>query len=484
MGNKEQNKNKELRIIGLIFPKKTMLFILLVLLLSLLLLTLSGCVNNSDPTIKKRTGIEETQQQPEHKVNWIGHWFTEHDRETLVREVKSDFEMMNPDIEANLKFPSQIMGFRSKPEEAKLIADMIRTGNIEWDVVWIDTMIYQYVAEKLNDSQWGEKYLVNFEDVPSFKETQKSFIINDPIYKKQTGDIIVGPYIEGTYYLIGYNQDVAKKMGIEIKQYGMTFDDLLSYVKQVYEYNQEHNTNVAAFYESKDRTTLEMLFQSLVKSELKDFDIAKKEIGSEEKNAAVLKTFQAFEEMGKYNPLIDSYKENIWFQTRHLVLNDECLFYVCGTWGYSHWMGIDERKIKKMVPAELPVFNKVNYYLGTFVPTWAVMKDSPNKEEAIKLLMFWSRPPVAEKWVRYAKAPTGLVGQISIPGTADDQFDQFLAKITDKHGSNVHYSANAGYILGEENRLLQKDINEKLIQLLTGEITAQQAYDDIMAKVK
>ena len=450
----------------------------------LFILLMVGCADNDEQTVQKRDDFKGTTRQTEKRLNWIGHWFTEHDRETLVREVKQDFELMNPDIDVNLKFISQIMGFRSKKETAKLVADMIRTGNIEWDVVWIDTRIYQYVAEKLNDSQWGKKYLVNFEDVPGFKETQKSFIINDPIYKEQTGDMIVGPYIEGTYYLIGYNQDVAKKMGIEIKQYGMTFDDLLSYVKQVYEYNQEHNTNIAAFYESKDWTTLELLFQSLVKSELKDFDIAKKEIGSEEKNAAVLKTFQAFEEMGKYNPLIDSYKENIWFQTRHLVLNDKCLFYVGGTWGYCHWMGIDEIKIKKIIPAELPVFNKVNYYLGTFVPTWAVMKNSPNKKEAIKLLMFWSRPRVAEKWVRYAKAPTGLAGNISSSDIGDDPFDQFLIKITDKYGSNVHFSANAGYILGEKNQFLQQDINKKLLLLLDGNMTAKQAYDEIMKEVK
>ena len=448
----------------------------------LLILLLNGCIGNEDISIEKRSDIAETPS-PEHRVNWIGHWLGDHDRETLVREVATNFELMNPDINVNLKFPSQIMGYRSKPEEAKLIADMIRTGNIEWDIIWLDVRSYQYVSEELNDTEWGKKYLVNFEDVPGFKETQKSFIIDDPVYKEQTGGIIVGPYIEGYFNAIYYNQDVAEKMDIDIKQYGMTFDDLLGYVKQVHEYNQEHNTNIAAFYEAKDWTTLEMLFQNLVKSELQDFDIAKKEIGSEEKNAAILKTFQAFEELGKYNPLIDSYQENIWFQTKHLVLNDECLFYVGGTWGYSHWMGIDERKMKKMVPAELPVFNKVNYYLGTFVPTWAVMKDSPNKEEAIKLLMFWSRPQVAEKWVQYTKTPTGLAGHISQPNVEDDEFSKFHDEILDKYGGNVHYTSNAGYLFGEENRLLQEDLKQKIKQLLTDEITAQDAYDEIMETV-
>jgi hypothetical protein len=98
-------------------------------------------------------------------------------------------------------------------------------------------------------------------------------------------------------------------------------------------------------------------------------------------------------------------------------------------------------------------------------------------------LMFWSRPQVAEKWVRYAKAPTGLAGNISPSDIGNDPFARFLTKITDKYGGNVHYSANAGYILGEKNQLLQQNINKKLLQLLDGNITAQQAYDEIMKEV-
>ena len=112
------------------------------------------------------------------------------------------------------------------------------------------------------------------------------------------------------------------------------------------------------------------------------------------------------------------------------------------------------------------------------------MKYAPNREEGIKLLMFWSTPLVAEKWVRYAKAPTGMVGNMSTSDSADDPFEQFQAAITEKYGGNVHYSANAGYIFGEENRLLQDDLNKKIIRLLDGEITAKQAYEEIMGLVE
>ncbi len=112
------------------------------------------------------------------------------------------------------------------------------------------------------------------------------------------------------------------------------------------------------------------------------------------------------------------------------------------------------------------------------------MKDAPNMEEGIRLIMFWSTPLVAEKWVRYAKAPTGMVGHVSTSDSADDVFEQFQAEITEKYGANVHYSANAGYIFGEENRLLQDDLNEILVRLLDGEITAEKAYNEIIGLVE
>lgn len=450
----------------------------------LLVIISSGCATKEKLTIEKRVDVAETSLSPEKKLNWMGHWLMDHDRETLVREVAQDFELMNPDIDVNLEYPQQIMGVRSREEVGRYIARMITTGNIEWDVVWMDDAIYQYTAEELGDPGWGEKYLVNFEEVDGFKETQKSFIIDDPVYRKQTGGIIVGPYIEGYYYVIYYNKDVAEMMGIEVKQYGMTFGDLFGYVRDVEEYNQGHNTSIAAIYESKNYITTELLFQNMLKSELGDFNEAKEETGSEEKNAALLKTLQAFEEMGNYDPLIDSHKNNTWYQTRHLILDDECLFYVNGVWMYSHWMSMDEEQTRKMVPAELPVFQETDYYLGGYIPAWAVMKDAPNRDEGIRLLMFWSTPLVAEKWVRYAKAPTGLVGHLSTSDQEDDVFAQFQAAITNRYGGNVHYSANAGYIFGEENRLLQDDLNELLLRLLDGEITAEQAYEEIMRMVE
>lgn len=132
-----------------------------------------------------------------------------------------------------LQFPQEILGDRSKRLIARYYAEMIRTGNLAWDVIWMDPRIYLFVAEELGDPEWGKKYLINFEEVAGFTKTQKPFILEDPIYRNQTGGILVGPHLEGFYWALFYNANVAARIEIEIKPESMTFDDLLGYVKMV-----------------------------------------------------------------------------------------------------------------------------------------------------------------------------------------------------------------------------------------------------------
>ena len=416
------------------------------------------------------------------QVNWMGHWLHEDLRETLVREVAKEFEFENDDIKINLKFPQEIMGVRSKPLVAKHIADMIRSRNIDWDVIWLDDNIYSMVAEELNDTEWGKKHLVDFEAIPGFTETQKRFIIENPIYRNQTGGMIVGPYIEGYLYALWYNKNVAQQLRLKIKNRDMTFDDLIGYAQVVHEYNTHNDHPVSLFYEAKDWMTLEMVFQRLFKSTFKNFDEAISKVLSVRKREALLKTFQAFAQLGDYHPLIPSHNKNIWFNTRHLILDDKALFYVGGTWMYSHWRGIDPSKLKKMVPAELPVFQKVDHSLGGYIPSWAVMKDSPNRKAAISLIMFWSRPQVAEKWVRYTKNPTGLRGNLDNAQLGSDLYEKFQFDIIRKYGSKLDYRADAAYIFGNKNAHLSTKIDQLLRMLLTGNMTAQQAYNDIVGQ--
>ena len=147
---------------------------------------------------------------------------------------------------------------------------------------------------------------------------------------------------------------------------------------------------------------------------------------------------------------------------------------------YSHWRGIDPQKLSKMVPAELPVFQKVDHSLGGYIPSWAVLKDSPNREAAISLVMYWSRSQVAEKWVRYTKNPTGLRGNLDSAELGSDLFEKFQFDIIRKYGADLDYCADSSYIFGNKNKQIGQKLDQLIRMLLTGEVTAQQAYMDIV----
>lgn len=428
------------------------------------------------------TAPPATADSPPHTrtLNWMGHWLHEDMREMLVREVAQEFAFAHQDVRVNLVFPSEIMGRRDKRLAGRYIADMIRTGEIEWDVIWLDDHIYKYVAEELGDPDWGARYLVDFTSIEGFAATQKSFIIDDPAYRDQTGGILVGPYIEGYYYLLWFNREVADRIGLQIRQRGMTFDDLVSYTERVAAYNREHGTRIATFYEAANWFTLEALFQQLVKTQFPDFATAIEERGSAEKRAAMLRALEAFERLGALDPLIASHATNQWFDTRHLVLEGEALFMLSGSFMYSHWSGIDKQKLPRMVPADLPALGPANHTIGGYLPSFAVLRDAPNRDLAIELLLWWSRPQVAERWVRYTKTPTGLRGNLASATLGEDMYERFNSHMRERYGSQVQYSATAGYLLGSECALVQPEVDAILRRVITGRATARQAYDQIL----
>ncbi len=486
----DTHRRRSLRWIGVI--------VLVVLLAGLLLVVKTGTEGTAGKSTQTSTDMRRTemvekpgsgteQKTPDEKrntINWIGHWYKADKRHDLVLEIKRDFAFRNQDILVNLQFPEQILGTNDKVAVARLIVEMIKQKRFDWDIVWMDNHIYQFVAEELDDPHWGRKHLVNFEQVPGFIQSQKPFIIEDPAYRNQTGGILVGPFIEGYYYALYYNRDLAAKIGIQPKRFGMTFDDLLDYVKAAAIYNQTAKEQIPIFFDAYDLPSMEALFQNLVKSWLADYAIATAEQGSKQKLEAMYKGFQAFEELGKYKPLIPSYATNAWFLTRDVPLNDGALFYISGTWMYSRWRDIDIPKSTKMVPTEMPVFKPVNFGLGGVITTWAVMKDSPRRDAATRLVMSMCTPRVAEKWVQYTKTPTGVAGDFSKATMGDDVYEIYQRTLSEKYESRMQYSFNAAYLLGAENSLLQKEIVDLLWQLLEGEITADQAQQTILGKMR
>src|SRR5512136_2678697 len=116
-------------------------------------------------------------------INWMGHWYKADKRYDLVLGMKRDFSFRNQDTRVNLQFPEQIVGTNDKVVVARLIAEMIKHKKFDWDLVWMDNHIYQFVAEELKDPFWGRKHLVNFEEILGFVQSQKPFIIEDLSYR-------------------------------------------------------------------------------------------------------------------------------------------------------------------------------------------------------------------------------------------------------------------------------------------------------------
>lgn len=471
---------------------KNILSISVIILIPFLNLSVLGLTTNQKQTIENQPLLsgncfsddfaEETDSLDSltDTLNFMGHWYGEDKREDFIIELIQDYQSENPDVYINMKFSYEIMGQKSKFKTAWFINEMIMFDNYKWDIVWMDDNIYQHVTENLSNTNWGREYLVDFSEYTEFIEAHKTFIIKDSTYRNLTGGQLVGPMIEGYYVLLWYNESLADKIGLNIKSHGMTYENFLTHIKKIYEYNLKHNTNYAALYESYDwRTTGQYLFQQLFNSVVnKEKKSTPQKSKQEIKDVALVKTLQAFEELSKYDPLITTHNENQWFKTRDYFLNDSCVFYISGSWMYSHWKSLDSIKMSKIKAAELPVFYSSDSYLGGYIPTWSVMKNSPNRERAVDFLLFICRPKYADKWMQYTHTPSGLKGSIDSYSDYSDENEDINKYLIRTYGSNIVFSSDTKYIFSDEQTITQNTFYEVLINILTGKITAQEAYDD------
>jgi hypothetical protein len=426
-------------------------------------------------------------------INMQGQWRGEGLREDFLTETVKEFQARNPNDKVNLKWNMDFAGGREGAIQSTI--SQFKTGKIAWDVIWLEPYYYQQIASALKDADWAKNNLVDFETIPGFKETQKSFILSDPQYRNNMNGVITGPYIEGFYQPFFYNKELTDMMGIKVKDQGMTFDDLLGYFKQVDAYNKKNKTDIPILYESGDykggigyAPSTFNIFQSLFRSQFVSLAEVEDVTPSAAKLAVVRKVLDSLEQLAKYKPLISGWQGLDWFGTRHYPLDNKAVFTVAGaSWMYSHWHGIDAQKALKMVPVEMPSYQPVEHYMGGYNSMFAVAKDSPVRDEAVKLLMTFNTPNAAEKWVRYAKAPSGIKGNISAAGSVSaktDPFDRFLTRVTDKYGGNIFDSKTVDYILGEEYKGLTLQFTMHLGDVMDGKATADQAYADILADMK
>ena len=423
------------------------------------------------------------------ELNWVAHWLGEEKRQQLVMEVAKEFRFIYPDIELNIEFAKTLpnKGKNFKWKSAYRIAEMINSGDITSDVIYLDAIVYDHVAELLDDPDWGKKHLVDVSDQPWFRQSQEDFILSSPYYREQTGGLLVGPYIEGFYTFLWQNQETARKVGIEIKDRQMTLEDFFSYATKLAAYNQKHNTSIPLI-KLCSWNRLEILFEYLFKSLCADPHFAIETKYHPTKELLFLETLLVFEKLSTYQPVLNADYENLkWDEWIREYLDGDGLFIVAGSYMYSHFLGIYPEKYENAIPVEPPIIRYTNGIVGDFITTFAVMKKSPNRDAALNLLKLWSEPKIADRWVAYTKNPTGLRGHLETPASdnEDDVYNRYILDMTSKYSHlPMRYYRAPTYIFGEKNPVTPNELRGKLAQILLGRITAQQYFDEVMKRYR
>ncbi len=425
-------------------------------------------------------GEQITQDKDAVTINFIGHWLNEGKREDLVRNFARDYEFRNQNIRVNLKFPEEVFYNREDLQSnQKFVSKMLLKDNPEWDIIRVNGE-YQEILEQCGDPDWPRKYLVDFSEIKEFRDgTQPELLTSEA--KKSWNGIIPGPYIEGQFWALWCNKVVAQKIGLEVKQYGMSVDDFIGYLKAVNTYNtQNPDKYITPVYESVDWPTTMVIAIQMFSSLLND----SKEFFSgqitERRLNAWAKTLEAIELMSKYKPLNPGWKNVNWDKTKSSLVNEECLFYINGSWMYNIWQSIDDKKIHNCMPTEFPSFNKTSVYPGGYQVMWAVLKNAPHKEEAIRFLLDMNRPAMSEMWVRYTKCPTGIKGNLTGVSFGGDQFENFSYHIQDTYGLNTYrYYESSSWVLNESNA----NTPIYYLEVIQGQMTAKEAIQKIRKSI-
>lgn len=447
----------------------------IVIVASLILSVQYSCKNEQENTIRSIGKVVT----PKDTINFIGHWLGEGEREKIVIDIAREYEFSHQDTYVNLKFPDEVYLDRSDPlSNQKFVASIVKKEKPEWDIIMINNE-YQTIADMNKNPNWANEALVDFSEMPEFKNNTMKSLISDSI-KRIWGGIIPGPFIEGVNWSVWCNNEVAKKIGVTVKQTNMTYDDLLSYVEAVHKHNKRTGDSIVAIYEAKDWKTTFTIASQLYASELNDSREFFDKRFSNKKLKAWENTLKSIEQLAKYQPLPALSETKPW-DVGEKILADKCLFFVNGSWMYNIWTKSNRENIKKIMPCEYPTFRETDIYIGAYQIIWAVLKNAQHKEQAVDFLLKLNSTKVAEKWTNSTKCPTGINLNFSSSSFGDDNFSLFTNHIDKKYGAKK-YSPNESseHYFGFKNKEVKNYYNE----VMRGEITAQKAMQNIRAQLK
>lgn len=112
---------------------------------------------------------------------------------------------------------------------------------------------------------------------------------------------------------------------------------------------------------------------------------------------------------------------------------------------------------------------------------WAVPKNAPHKEEAIKFLLSLNKPSFSEMWVRYTKCPTGVTGNLTDVKFGTDKVENFSSFIQETYGNHTYLQEdNYSKVLGMRNIKVPGYVHE----VLTSKLTADEAMRKIRSQLR
>ncbi len=443
-----------------------------------ILILFYGCNKVEETQSSQLISIEK--KEPVKSVRFIGQWLNEGKRETLLRDFVREYEFEHQEVIIDLQFPEEVFltgenAMSNQSFVAKIIAEPVP----EWDIIRLNNQ-FQEVVAITGDSLWAKKNLVDFSDYPEFRNNTLPSLLSEEM-KAKWGGIIPGPYIEGQYWALWSNIEVANKVGVVVKQYGMTTTDLLAYIKAVNAYNESHPDDyIVPIHDGTDWGTLFVMVFQIYLSELNDNGLLYSITADERKLLAWENVLLLLEELSKLKASDQTTDEISWYKCGMDLLDGKALFYVNGSWMYNIFEKADPIKTKNCVPNEFPINNEVSTYPGSYLCMWGVLKNSPNRDEAINLLLAMNTPDVGDRWVQFTKSPTGIRTTFSDGMAVSDQFEKFAHHIQMKYGDQLyHYSEQMNkYILGPNFWLPNyfKDVFE-------GDLSAEEAMARIRSEL-
>jgi len=446
------------------------------LLMVIILITISiGCSNkNSDENTKNKSTNSIKQKIP---VNWMCTWTFRKAKRNLVESSAREFELLNQDVNINLRFNQEIWPKHTSLEQPlQHTLEMINSGNFDWDICNIDKYVYTGVTKELKNPNWTQEYLIDFSQFDWFRNSHNASVLNDPKFREGWGGIIPGPIIEGYYHAMWYNKKVADRIGLKIKSTNMTFTDLEEYLQKANEYNKTAKEKVILLSETAPSKIKTDLLDCLIMSALGEVDTAKVDLNNNLK--ALKRALLALEKLSQYKPLEITTTVNNKVDP---VLDGKALFGIFPSTIYNIWEATDKEKLKDVLPVELPVFeNPGMFYMGSYQSVWAVFKNAPNKEEAIRIIKYMCSNDIAERWVINTKNPTALKVRIDASKFNQDEIDKFNSYISSKYEGKLLIYKVSQILFGRKKSSVVLDG----LPVLRGTISAEDSYNSIVKQLR